>query len=78
VVTLRVGNDRVVFDGVCWRGADAQLVWYLQLITPYDLNSPSIPSFDVYVAEYVLTKLDDAVIIEVSPAGDGDDTGVVY
>jgi hypothetical protein len=78
VVTIRVGNDRATFDGVAWSAADAQLVGFLELLTPRDLQSPSIPRFDVFVAEHLLPQLDDAEILDTSPAGKTSDAGAVY
>ena len=80
MVTIRVGRDRATFDGNAWRGDDAQLVHLLEVLTPYERNSPSIPRFDVFGAEHVVRELGFAEILEVSPdPPDSDaDAGVVY
>ena len=78
MVILRVGPNRVSFDGATWRGDDVRLVAALEVLTPRHLQSPSIPRFDVFVAEHVLSFLEDAEIVDVSPLGPGDDAGVVY
>lgn len=75
---MRIGKARVTFDGASWRGNDAGLVRLLEVLTPYDQNSPSIPRFDVFAAKHVAGKLGDAQIVEVSPDSDEDDAGVVY
>jgi hypothetical protein len=78
VVTLRIGNDRVTFDGARWSGPDERLVRYLELLTPRNL-SPSVGRPDVYVANYVLAQIKDldAEILDVSPSSDAD-AGAVY
>lgn len=78
VVTLRVGADRVTFDGVRWSGDDLRLVEALEVLTPRKEQSPSIPRWDVHVAESVLRNLEDAAIVDVSPPGPNSDAGVVY
>lgn len=77
MVTIRVGNDRATFDGVQWRSADSRLEHFLELLTPRDQISPSVGRPDVFVANAVLPKLDDAEILDVSPSGEGD-AGAVY
>jgi hypothetical protein len=77
VITLRVGNDRVTFDGSYWSGADERLVRALELLTPRDQLSPSVGRPDLFVANYVLPRLEDAEIVDVSPSTEND-AGVVY
>jgi hypothetical protein len=79
-VTIRVGNDRATFDGARWSGADERLVAFLELLTPRDQLSPSVGRPDVFVANYVVPRLDpdlDAEILDVTPSSDAD-AGVVY
>ena len=78
MVILRVGVDRATFDGVQWRSDDRLLAEALEVLTPRHLQSPSVPRFDVFVAEHLIPLLEDAEILDVSPPGPGDDVGVVY
>lgn len=68
----------MTFDGAHWSGEDRLLVEALEVLTPRDQQSPSIPRFDVFVAEHVIRKLDDAEILDVSPLGQASDAGIVY
>jgi len=77
VVTLRVGNDRVTFDGSQWSGPDERLVRALELLTPRDQLSPAVGRPDVFVAYAVLAKLQDADVLDVSSSSEAD-AGVVY
>jgi hypothetical protein len=79
MVSLRVGNDRVTFDGAIWQGRNPRLVRALELLTPRDQISPSLGRPDVYVANYVLARLEnlDAEILDTSPSSEAD-AGVVY
>jgi hypothetical protein len=77
VVTLRVGTARVTFDGSQWSGPDERLVRALELLTPRDQLSPSVGRPDLFVAKYMLPKLEDAEILDISPSTERD-VGVVY
>lgn len=78
MITIRVGQARATFDGVAWRSLDENLARALEALTPYDQKSPSIPRFDVFAAEHVIGKFDNAAILDVSPLPKVDDAGVLY
>ena len=81
MVTLRVGNDRVTFDGAHWSGEDEHLVRALELLMPQ--YQPSFGFPDVWGARVMVAKLrelgEDVEILEAPDYSAHEaDAGIVY